>query len=306
MTLDKDQTVLRIGILGSDNSHADRFSEILNRPEHPSYQADAGARVVAIWGAEPDRTRQVAETNHIAEIIDSPAAMLGKVDAILCVTRHGGLHRSLVEPYLSAGAPTFVDKPLAVDPVDAAAMVTLAKAHRTPFCSFSTVRFSADVTQFLKRVPELGAIRSAIYTGPASRRNPYGGIIFYAIHCIELMLMTQGTGVQWVQAVEGPGVDAEGNGTVVAVCAWADGATAILNLLVNAKNSFEMTALGSAGAHHAMLDISDCYRAGMQQILAFLRGGKNPVAFEEMVEAIHIGAAIERSLNSGQRIQLKT
>jgi predicted dehydrogenase len=298
--------MLHIGILGSDNSHADRFSEILNLPDHPSYQAGADARVVAIWGAEPERTRQVAETNHIAEIVNSPEALLGKVDAILCITRHGGLHRSLVEPYLSAGVPTFVDKPLAVDPADANAMIALAKARKTPFTSFSTVRFSADVLRFLNRVPELGAIRSGIYSGPASRRNPYGGIIFYAIHCIELMLMTQGTGVQWVQAVEGPGVDADGNGAVVAVCAWADGALATLNLPVNAKYSFEMTALGSDGVHHAALDISDCYRAGMKQILACLRGGESPVADREMVEAIQIGAAIHSSLESGGRIHLKT
>jgi hypothetical protein len=73
---------------------------------------------------------------------------------------------------------------------------------------------------------------------------------------------------------------------------------------VNAKYSFEMTVLGSAGTHHAALDISDCYRAGMKQILACLRGGENPVAQEEMIEAIQIGAAIERSLDSGGRIQL--
>jgi predicted dehydrogenase len=230
--------------------------------------------------------------------------MLGKVDAVLCVTRHGGLHRALVEPFLSAGVPTFVDKPLAVDPADAKAMVSLAQARKTPFTSFSTVRFSADVSQFMGRVPDLGAIRSGIYIGPASRRNPYGGIIFYAIHCIELMLMTQGTGVQWVQAVEGPGVDAEGNGNVVAVCAWADGATATLNLPVNAKYTFEMAALGATGTHHAVLNISDCYRAGMKQILACLRGGESPVAPEEMVEAIQVGAAIQSSIDSGGRIQV--
>ena len=47
---------LRIGLIGSDNSHVDRFSEILNVEDHPSYWPGSGARVWAIWGPDPDRT----------------------------------------------------------------------------------------------------------------------------------------------------------------------------------------------------------------------------------------------------------
>ncbi len=296
--------MLKIGILGSDNSHAERFAEILNRTDHAAYLPEAEAKVVAIWGAEPERTQQVARDNLIEEVIATPEAMLGKVDAVFCVTRHGGLHLNLVRPYLQAGVPTFVDKPLAIEPADAREIVALAAATHTPFTSFSTVRFSADAQRLLADAAQLGGIRAAIYTGPANRRNPYGGILFYAIHCIELLLMNQGTGVQWVHAVEGVGIDAASNGNVVATCAWADGATATLNCTVDAKYSFQVSALGVKATHHAVLDISDCYREGMKQILACLRGGANPVAPAQMIEAIQIGAAIERSLARSERVLL--
>ena len=74
--------MFRIGILGSDNSHAERFSEILNRPDHPSYQPDADARVVAIWGAEAERTQAVARAHHIEQIVAAPDAM--KSAALRC------------------------------------------------------------------------------------------------------------------------------------------------------------------------------------------------------------------------------
>lgn len=296
--------MLRIGILGSDNSHADRFSEILNRTDHPDYWPDARARVVAIWGQDTARTGQVAEHGRIDVIVDQPQAMLGQVDAVFCVTRHGGLHLELVRPYLEAGLPTFVDKPLAVDPADAAAMVELAQQSGAPFTSFSTVRFSADTQAFLAASRQLGGVRAGSYSGPASRRNPYGGILFYAIHSIELMLATQGAGVQWVQAVEGPAVDEAGNGTVVAVCAWQDGAAATLELTVDAQYAFRATALGRTAVHSATLDIGDCYRNGMRAILACLRGGVSPVEPAAMVEAVQIGAAIERSLDEGRRVSL--
>jgi predicted dehydrogenase len=297
--------MFKIGILGSDNSHAERFSEILNRPDHSSYQSNSDAQVVAIWGQEAERTQQVAAHGKIPIIVDQPADMLGQVDGILCVTRHGGLHLELVRPYLEAGVPVFIDKPITVDPQDARAIVALARRHNVPFSSFSTVRFSADARNFAAAAAQLGGVRVGIYSGPATRRSPYGGVIFYAIHGIEMMLMLQGTGVAWVQAVEGPAVDPQGNGNITATCAWNDGALATLVLTVDAKSGFTASALGRAGFHFAHLDISDCYREGMKRILACLRAEADPgVAPEAMVEAVQIAAAIERSLDAQRRVDI--
>jgi len=296
--------MLKIGILGSDNSHAERFSELLNLPEHPNFLADAHAQVVAIWGQEPARTQQVAQQNRIATVVDDPTAMLDLVDAVICVTRHGGLHLDLVRPYLQAHIPTFVDKPLAIDPDDARTIVALAAQNRTPFTSFSTVRFSADTQHFWQQACTLGGVRVGSYSGPATRRNPYGGVLFYAIHSIEMMLMTQGVGVQWVQAVEGAAVDAAGNGAMIATCAWKDGMMATIDLTVDAAYAFRATALGRNGVHAATLNIADCYREGMKQILAVLRGAPSPVLPTEMIEAIQIGAAIELSLQEERRVFL--
>ena len=233
--------------------------------------------------------------------------MLGQVDAVLCITRHGGRHLDLVRPFIEAGVPLFVDKPLATEPDHARAIVELAQQHKVPFTSYSTVRFSADTQAFLAKSKQLGGVRVGVYTGPASRRNPYGGVIFYAIHSIELMLMVQGTGVEWVQAIEGPGVDDHGNGNMTAICAWSDGATATLELTVDAHYGFRALALGREGFHCAHLDISDCYREGMKRILPCLRGesdGDVPVI--QMIEAIQVGKAIDRSLDEGKRIYLET
>jgi predicted dehydrogenase len=212
----------------------------------------------------------------------------------------------LVTPYLEAGIPTFVDKPLAVDPEDARAIVAVAQQHNVPFTSFSTVRFSADTRAYLAEVEKLGGVRTGVYTGPASRRNIYGGMIFYAIHSIELMLAVQGTGVQWVQAVEGPAVDEQGNGNATVICAWADGGMATLQLTVDAHYGFRAMALGREGFHCAHLNISDCYHEGMKRILPILRGEiESDVAPEAMIEAIQIGAAIERSLDEHRQVMLE-
>lgn len=297
--------MLRIGLLGSDSSHAERFSELLNCPDHPNYLADADARVVAIWGEDRERTAKAAAHGQIPTMVDDPHALLGQVDAVFCITRHGGRHLGLVRPFIEAGMPLFVDKPLATEPADARALVALAQQHQIPFTSYSTVRFSAATQAFLRAVQGLGGVRVGLYTGPASRRNPYGGVIFYAIHSIELMLMVQGTGIEWVQAVEGAPIDAQGNGNVTATCAWPDGQTATLALTVDAHYGFRAMALGRDGYHSAHLDISDCYREGMKRILPCLRGesdGGVPVA--QMIEAVQVGKAIDESLDQGRRVYL--
>ncbi|HXF62806.1 MAG TPA: Gfo/Idh/MocA family oxidoreductase [Caldilineaceae bacterium] len=297
--------MLRIGLLGSDSSHAERFSELLNRSDHPNYLADADARVVAIWGEDAERTRQAAAHGRIETIVDRPGDLLGRVDAVFCITRHGGKHLELVRPYLEAKTPVFVDKPLATEPDDARAIVELARRHGTPFTSYSTVRFSADTQAFLAKAQTLGGVRAGVYTGPASRRNPYGGVIYYAIHSIELMLMVQGTGIEWVEAVEGPAVDAQDNGNMTAVCAWPDGATATLQLTVDAHYGFRAMALGKEGFHCTQIDISDCYREGLKRILPCLRGETDgPVPVEQMIEAVQVGKAIDRSLDEQARIYL--
>lgn len=297
--------MLRIGILGSDNSHADRFSEILNRPDHPAYLPDSGAQVVAIWGQEEARTRQVAENGRIATIAANPTDMLGQVDAVFCVTRHGGLHAELVKPYLAAGIPAFIDKPLAVDPADARAIVQLAQAQSVPFTSFSTVRFSKSTQALAAQAAGLGGVRVGSYSGPATRRNIYGGIIFYAVHSIEMMLMFQGTGVQWVQAQEGPSLDDAGNGAITVTCAYGDGALGTLALTVDAKYAFTAHLMGRDGLAYAHLDIADCYHEGMKRILPCLRGEADPgVTPEAMIEAVQIAAAIERSLDEQRRVAL--
>jgi predicted dehydrogenase len=297
--------MFRIGILGSDNSHADRFSEIINRRDHAAYLPNSGAKVVAIWGQEAERTAQVASNGQIEQVVATPEAMLGQVDAVFCVTRHGGLHRALVTPYLEAGVSVFIDKPLAVDPDDARAIVRVAQAKGVPFTSFSTVRFSRSTQSFAEECAKLGGVRVGGYSGPASRRNIYGGIIFYAIHSIEMMLMIQGTGVMWVDAQEGPAVDEGGNGNISVTCGYGDGALGTLALTVDAKYAFTAHAIGRKGLAYRALDISDCYHEGMKVILPALRGEQSAgVAPEAMIEAVQIATAIERSLDENRRVPL--
>ena len=54
--------MIRIGIIGSDNSHAEIFSKMLNIPDENGEYAYPDARVVAIYGAEEARPKKLLKT----------------------------------------------------------------------------------------------------------------------------------------------------------------------------------------------------------------------------------------------------
>lgn len=93
--------MIRIGIIGTENSHAMAFSKIINLPD-PTTGALAypDARVVGVYGPDPDSARQVAEAAKVDFIADDPAEFFGKVDAMIVTSRRGSVHAQYARPFI--------------------------------------------------------------------------------------------------------------------------------------------------------------------------------------------------------------
>ena len=290
--------MIRIGIVGSDNSHAQAFPSLTNLQDQPADKHVDGAQVVAIWGRDPARTQEVATAAKIPTIVSDPAEMLGKVDAAMVVFRHGGLHRQYAEPFIRAGIPTFVDKPFAVTVADAQAMVALAEETGTPITSFSTLRYDTGFRGYLEDLKSLGTIRTAIYTTHANRDSEYGGLIFYAIHAVEMMMAAHGPGIQEVRAHQhGP--------NFIATLAHKDGVLLAVNGLAT-SHGFTSQAYADSGHKIHQVTGHDFYIQGLKTFLEMVRTGVRPIAYAEMVESIRVASAIETSLQTGQPVTLQS
>jgi len=283
--------MIRIGIIGSDSSHADAFSGLCNRKDVAGRVRDA--RVVAIYGVDPQRTAQVAEQNLIPRIVQDPREMIGGVDAVIIVFRHGGLHCKHALPFLKAGIPTFVDKPFCTTVADARKMVRAARKHGTPLTSFSTVRYAPATVAFLKGLEKIGPVTAGAIVGPGDVKSEYGGFIFYGIHAIELMQEAFGTGARRVSAVVH-------GGNLLATVQYRDDALVSLQVLGSASHDFHMTACGKKGVMQAVLPLTGCYEAGIRVVLNMVRTGREPLPHGHMIEAIAIGEAIGKSLATGK------
>ena len=119
--------MFRVGILGTENSHAMAFAQILNgyKPEFTSQFNDF--RVVAVGGIDPEASKNVAEKCGIDTIVNKPEDMVGMVDAVMITCRDGQYHAPYARPFIAAGIPAFIDKPFTSNPEEALALAKLAK-----------------------------------------------------------------------------------------------------------------------------------------------------------------------------------
>lgn len=199
--------MFRIGIIGSDNSHADAFSKLLNiglDPDDPQsrmlipqgteikggiYKPFPEFCVSAIYGTDPKRTEEVAAAGRIPKIVDSPEEMFREADGVMVVWRHGGLHAQYAMPFIKAGVATWIDKPFAIAPADARELFAQAEKSRAVVAGGSTVKYTPGVLECKKLAEEAGKdFKGGSMTYAVSLKNEYGNAFFYGSHLTECAL----------------------------------------------------------------------------------------------------------------------
>jgi predicted dehydrogenase len=160
--------MIRVGIVGSDNSHALAFSQLMNTEKGKGDPRWEEAHCVALYGTDPVRNAEVAEKGKIPMVVPTVEEMLKHVDAAMVVWRHGDLHASHALPFLQAGKPVFVDKPFAIKVEDCQAMLDAANKSRALLTSYSTTRWTKAIRK-LQGGPLTGVRRAADGPGVRSR-----------------------------------------------------------------------------------------------------------------------------------------
>ena len=148
-------------------------------------------------------------------------------------------------------------------------------------------------------------MRYASYLGPADRNSPYGGLSFYGIHCVDLMVHFHGADVESVYAVESPAGGAPSN--VTATCTYSDSTAVTLGLIGDGAHHFQMWAVGRKGVVSAAQEDRDNFEKGMRRLVPVLRGDAEPLVTElEMLRAVQVCEAIELSLQRGSAVDPRT
>lgn len=311
MSLVADPNCIRVAMLGmvEGNGHPYSWSAILNGrynreamarcgfpviPQYLDAQPAAnlgvpGVAVTHVWCDQPADTARVAECCFIPQQLQQAEDAIGQVDAAIIATDVGHEHVERARPFIEAGIPVFIDKPLA-DRVDHLSQFHAWDQQGKRFMSSSAMRYSPPLVALRSRVHEVGQPRLVVM-GMSKKWSSYG---MHAIEAVYPLLRPGG----WSSVR----CAVEGDAYIVHVH-HDDGVEVLLPTVRDMSGGYgHLNVYGTAGHVHARS--ADTFTAFKNQLLSFigyLRTGKRPVPFEHLTEQVRILIAGLQSAREGGR-----
>jgi predicted dehydrogenase len=311
MSLVRDPQRIRLAMLGmvDGNGHPYSWSAIINGhydaaamaqcgyPTIPQYLGAAskdalgipGAEVTHVWCDDPADAARVARAACIANVAARPEDVIGQVDAAIIATDKGFEHVDRARPFIEAGLPVFVDKPLVDRAEDLAQFVRWQRAGR-PILSTSCMRYAREFVAIRNRLRELGQLRLATITTAKSWER-------YGIHALEAVYPLLRPG-GWLSVANTGNVEAN-----IVHARHADGIDVVLAAVSDLYGAFG--CLGLYGTKTSLTErFQDTFYAFKTQLVAFveyLRTGTLPFPFEQTIELMKIIIAGIRSREQGGR-----
>lgn len=251
-----------------------------------------GARVTHLWTDDSTDAPKVAAASLIPNIVTQPEDVIGQVDAVIISTDDGDDHIRRARPFIEAGLPVFVDKPMATNIADLRQFVQWHQAGAT-ILSTSGMRYAPEMRLTAEQHTHLGDLRwITSFTCKTWER--------YGIHALEAIEPLLGPGFLTVQALSDSGGD-------VMHLTHRSGVRITIGAIHDAYGSFGAVHLyGTKG--QLPLRLTDTYHAFRGQLVAFidmLQTGTRPLPFAETVELMAVIIAGRRSREqNGALIQI--
>jgi hypothetical protein len=252
-----------------------------------------GARVTHIWTDDPADAPKVAVASRIEHVVARPEDVIGHVDAVIIATDDGDDHVRRARPFVEAGLPVFVDKPLATNLADLDTFIRWHLDGRV-LLSNSAMRYAPELLALRTGAHGLGELRWLTSCTCKTWER-------YGIHALEAVYPVLGPGFVSAQTQHEAGSD-------IVHLRHRSGAQATVAAIHDATGSF-----GAVHAHGTRGDqafkLTDTYAAFRAQLVAFIemiRSGNQPFPFVETVELMGILiAALKSRSENGRVVTLK-
>jgi predicted dehydrogenase len=241
-----------------------------------------GARVTHVWTDDPADAPKVAAASRIQNVVARPEDVIGQVDAVILGTDDGHEHVRRARPFVEAGLPMFVDKPLAINVQDLNQFIRWHQAGQV-FLSSSNMRYAPEIRQILRQKAHLGELRWVTACSSKTWER-------YAIHALEAIWPVLGPGFESVRTESRPGSD-------IAYLTHRSGVQVSLAVIYDAVGSYGVVhVFGTKG--NLSVSCWDTYTAFRNQLCAFvemLRTGERPYPLSETIELMAVIIAGLRS-----------
>ncbi|MBD3624950.1 MAG: Gfo/Idh/MocA family oxidoreductase [Rhodobacteraceae bacterium] len=234
-----------------------------------------GADVTHVWTDDPADAVKVAQVAGIANVVDRAEDVIGAVDAVLIATDIGHQHVARARPFVEAGIPVFIDKPLCDNRADLAQFSQWITEGR-PILSSSAMRYAKEFRPYHRSTHEFGQLRHVTMT-MAKKWETYG------IHALETILPITGPGFE---TIRNTGTEARN----IIHLTHRDNIDVTISVIADQIGGAGfLTLAGTQGG--VQLRSQDTYHAFKAQLEAFvdwLRTGTRPVPWEETHELMRL------------------
>ena len=305
--------MIKIGIIGMSpgNAHPYSWSAIING----CYNADeinkvgypgvsnylkanedtlgiSGAKVTCVWTQDRKISKSIAQTAQIETITNSLEEMAGLVDAVILARDDPQNHVAMAKPFIDAGIPIFIDKPLAITHEDLQYFSDqVAKGKFIMSCS--SMRYANECRIVKQELASLGNLELATGVGKKDW-------IKYGVHILEALLaLVDDPKPVFVKHVGDKGKD-------VVYLEFENGFRATLHLFMDISPTFQVSVYGQKGWR--LIDIKNSYSMFRDNIIEFIRSveeGKPRLSFDKTVSIIEtLIGAMESFDKGGQKIYL--
>lgn len=253
-----------------------------------------GVQVTHVWCDDPADAVKVAKAAFIPNVVKCSEDVIGSVDAVIIATDRGWEHVDRARPFIEAGLPVFVDKPLC-DREDHLRQFVTWQQEGTPLLSTSCMRYSREFHAARAQIAtEVGEPRLITITTCKSWER-------YGIHALEAVypLLTPGG---WL-SVANTGSES----TNIVHARHASGVDVILAAVADMYGAFgKMNIYGTQGTITTGFEDTFCaFKAQLAAFVGYLRTGELPFPFSETFELMKIIIAGIRSREqSGRKVLL--
>ena len=267
-------------------------------PQYLNKESDENLRIpnaqvthICCTGEGDFSAEHVARCSNIPNVVEKPEDVIGKVDAVIIATDIGSEHVERARPFVEAGIPIFVDKPM-VDSVEDLKIFNAWIAEGKHILSSSSMRYVKEFLPYQFSKANLGELRFASIT-TAKMWETYG------IHALEA-----------IYPITGPGyISARNTGTIdrnIVHFKHKDGIDVVVTANKDMYGGFGYLSL--CGTQDSdQLSIKDtfyAFKTQLESFVSYLRTGVRPFPYAETEELMRmvIAGTLSREQNGKEII----
>ncbi|NNU90151.1 hypothetical protein ETB99_06045 [Anoxybacillus sp. CHMUD] len=294
--MEKVKTI-KLGIIGlsEGNGHPYSWSAIFNGynesvmkecpfpviPEYLSKQnfpedAIREGKVTHIWTQNKDLSKHIANAANIEKVVDNYVDMIGEVDAILLARDDYELHYEMSKPFIEAGLPIYIDKPLAIDRKTAEMILSLEKYDGQIF-TCSAIAYAKEFSISQEVIESIGPLE---YVDACVMKSWDK----YAVHIIEPVLKIIGCQGNIKSIHKSKSL----NKNVVTVT-WESGLQTTFSSLGNISCPIQIRLFGKNGYKELLFkDTYYAFKKSLQTFIDIIKGKEKPLDKHFVLQVVDI------------------